>query len=57
VAAAVVPDRSTDRLGQAVHSAQQLLDRNGIVRWTYAEDTPKTRRENSELLERIRALP
>ena len=30
-----------------------LIDRNGIVRWTYAEDTPKTRRENSELLERI----
>jgi peroxiredoxin len=34
-----------------------LIDRYGIVRWTYAEDTPKTRRENSELLERIRALP
>jgi peroxiredoxin len=33
-----------------------LIDRNGIVRWTYAEDTPRTRRENSELLERIRAL-
>ena len=33
-----------------------LIDRDGIVRWTYAEDTPKTRRENSELLERIRAL-
>ncbi len=33
-----------------------LIDRNGIVRWTYAEDTPKTRRENGELLERIRAL-
>lgn len=33
-----------------------LIDRNGIVRWTYAEDTPKTRRENTELLERIRAL-
>ena len=33
-----------------------LIDRNGIVRWTFAEDTPKTRRENSELLERIRAL-
>jgi len=33
-----------------------LIDRNGIVRWTYAEDIPKTRRENSELLERIRAL-
>ena len=34
-----------------------LIDRNGIVRWTYAEDTPGTRRQNSELLERIRALP
>jgi mycoredoxin-dependent peroxiredoxin len=34
-----------------------LIDRNGIVRWSYAEDTPGTRRENSELLERIRALP
>jgi peroxiredoxin len=34
-----------------------LIDRNGIVRWTYAEDTTVTRRENSELLERIRALP
>jgi peroxiredoxin len=34
-----------------------LIDRNGIVRWTYAEETPGTRRENSELLERIRALP
>lgn len=33
-----------------------LIDRDGMVRWTYAEDTPKTRRENSELLERIRAL-
>ena len=33
-----------------------LIDRNGIVRWTYAEDTTRTRRENSELLERIRAL-
>jgi peroxiredoxin len=34
-----------------------LIDRNGIVRWTYAEDTTGSRRENSELLERIRALP
>jgi peroxiredoxin len=34
-----------------------LIDRNGIVRWTYAEDTTGNRRENSELLERIRALP
>jgi peroxiredoxin len=34
-----------------------LIDRNGIVRWTYAEDTTGNRRENGELLERIRALP
>jgi mycoredoxin-dependent peroxiredoxin len=34
-----------------------LIDRNGIVRWSYAEETPGTRRENSELFERIRALP
>ena len=36
--------------------AYVLIDRNGIVRWTFAEDTPRTRRENSELLERSRAL-
>lgn len=34
-----------------------LIDRDGIVRWTYAEDTTGTRRENHELLEQIRALP
>ncbi len=33
-----------------------LVDRAGIVRWTFAEDTPGSRRENVELLERIRAL-
>lgn len=33
-----------------------LIDRDGIVRWTYAEETPRTRRENSELLQRLRAL-
>jgi peroxiredoxin len=33
-----------------------LIDRDGIVRWTYREDTPGTRRENEELLERMRKL-
>jgi peroxiredoxin len=33
-----------------------LIDRDGIVRWTYAEETPRTRRENSELLQRLSAL-
>jgi peroxiredoxin len=33
-----------------------LIDRDGIVRWTFAEDTTGSRRENAELLERIRAL-
>jgi len=36
--------------------AYVLIDRNGVVRWTFAEDTPSTRRENAELLERLRAL-
>jgi peroxiredoxin len=36
--------------------AYVLIDRNGVVRWTYAEDTPSTRRENAELLEQLRAL-
>lgn len=33
-----------------------LIDRGGIVRWAFAEETPGSRRENAELLERIRAL-
>ncbi len=33
-----------------------LIDRTGIVRWTFAEETTGNRRENAELLERIRAL-
>ena len=36
--------------------AYVLIDRNGVVRWTYAEVTPSTRRENAELLEQLRAL-
>ena len=37
--------------------AYVLIDRDGIVRWTYMEETPGTRRENAELLEQLRALP
>lgn len=33
-----------------------LVDRNGVVRWRFMEDTPGTRRENSELLQQLRAL-
>src|SRR3954452_17178161 len=33
-----------------------LIDRNGVVRWTFMEDTPGTRRENSELLQQLHAL-
>jgi alkyl hydroperoxide reductase subunit AhpC len=33
-----------------------LIDRDGIVRWTFAEESTRNRRENAELLERIRAL-
>jgi peroxiredoxin len=36
--------------------AYVLIDREGVVRWTYVEDTPGTRRENAELLEHLRAL-
>ena len=36
--------------------AYVLIDREGVVRWTYMEDTPGTRRENAELLEHLRAL-
>ena len=36
--------------------AYVLIDRNGMVRWTFMEDTPGTRRENSELLQQLRAL-
>ena len=36
--------------------AYVLIDRDGVVRWTYMEDTPGTRRENAELLEQLRAV-
>ena len=36
--------------------AYVLIDRDGIVRWTFLEETPGSRRENEELLEKLRAL-
>ena len=33
-----------------------LIDREGIVRWTFGEESAGNRRENAELPERIRAL-
>lgn len=34
-----------------------LIDKAGIVRWSYVESTPGTRRENSEIFAAIAALP
>jgi peroxiredoxin len=34
-----------------------LVDREGVVRWSYVERTPGTRRENAEIFEAIAALP
>jgi len=36
--------------------AYVLIDRDGIVRWSFAEGSTGQRRENTELLERIRSL-
>jgi len=36
--------------------AYVLIDRSGVVRWTFFEETPGTRRENDELLRQIQAL-
>jgi peroxiredoxin len=36
--------------------AYVVIDRDGVVRWAYAEETPSTRRENSELLAQLRKL-
>jgi hypothetical protein len=36
--------------------AYVLIDRSGIVRWTFTESDLGDRRENSELLQRIRSL-
>jgi peroxiredoxin len=33
-----------------------IIDKNGVVRWTYAEETPSTRRENSEILAQLKQL-
>lgn len=35
--------------------AYVLIDPDGIVRWSYSEDTPSTRRENQELLAQLEA--
>ncbi len=33
-----------------------LIDTQGMVRWVYAEETPGTRRENSEILAQLKRL-
>jgi peroxiredoxin len=33
--------------------AYVLIDRDGVVRWAYAEENPGSRRENSEIVEQI----
>jgi glutaredoxin-dependent peroxiredoxin len=33
-----------------------VIDRDGVIRWAYAEETPRTRRENAELLAQLGAL-
>ncbi len=33
-----------------------LIDREGMVRWAHAEDSPGNRRDNAEILEQIRAI-
>ena len=47
-----------DAAGGQVFSgrAYVLIDPAGIVRWTFFEETPSTRRENDELLRQIQAL-
>jgi peroxiredoxin len=35
------------------HRAYVVIDRNGIVQWTFLEETPAHRRENAELLEQL----
>jgi peroxiredoxin len=36
--------------------AYVLIDKNGIVRWAYMEETPSTKRENAELLAELGKL-
>lgn len=33
-----------------------VIDRDGVIRWAYAEETPRTRRENAEILAQLAAL-
>lgn len=33
-----------------------LVDRQGVLRWTFVEPTPSTRRENAEILKQINAV-
>lgn len=33
-----------------------LIDKAGMIRWSYVEETPGTKRENAELLDAIRAV-
>ena len=35
--------------------AYVLIDSTGIVRWSFSEDTPSTRRQNAELLAQLEA--
>ncbi len=36
--------------------AYVIIDKQGIVRWTYAETTPGTKRDNAELLAELKKL-
>ncbi len=36
--------------------AYVIIDRDGLVRWWFMEDTPATRRDNRELLEQLEAV-
>jgi len=36
--------------------AYVVIDRQGVVRWTFVEETPGTRRENAELLAELKKL-
>jgi len=36
--------------------AYVLIDKQGIVRWAFAEKTPSTRRENEEIFQQLRTL-
>jgi glutaredoxin-dependent peroxiredoxin len=36
--------------------AYVVIDKAGVVRWTFAEETPGTKRDNSELLAQLKAI-